>query len=185
MRTERKALTLHQPWASLVAIGAKTIETRSWATPYRGELWIHSAARLPLGEQHLGPWITRRYDHQPPYQPRTTRAYVFRHPEWEPYQNVDLPLGVVVARCQLVDCVPTHDLWECDPVQWSDDDEDAEHLRLAGWGRDGGSPAFVITDQLPLGDYTPGNFAWLLEDIEPIEPVTAKGGQRIWNWRAE
>ena len=28
-----KALTLHQPWASLVAAGAKTIETRSWQPP--------------------------------------------------------------------------------------------------------------------------------------------------------
>ena len=31
-----KALTLHQPWASLVMRGAKLYETRSWSTPYRG-----------------------------------------------------------------------------------------------------------------------------------------------------
>ncbi len=28
-----KALTLHQPWASLIATGVKTIETRSWPPP--------------------------------------------------------------------------------------------------------------------------------------------------------
>ena len=28
-----KAITLHQPWASLIADGRKTIETRSWAPP--------------------------------------------------------------------------------------------------------------------------------------------------------
>ena len=28
-----KALTLHQPWASLIAEGHKTIETRSWRPP--------------------------------------------------------------------------------------------------------------------------------------------------------
>lgn len=33
-----KALSLTQPWATLVAIGAKKIETRSWQTPYRGRL---------------------------------------------------------------------------------------------------------------------------------------------------
>ena len=38
-----KALTLTQPWATLVAIGAKRIETRSWATNYTGELAIHAA----------------------------------------------------------------------------------------------------------------------------------------------
>ena len=31
-----KALCLHQPWAYLVAIGAKRYETRSWKTRYRG-----------------------------------------------------------------------------------------------------------------------------------------------------
>ena len=30
-----KAITLHQPWASLIAHGVKTIETRSWAPPRR------------------------------------------------------------------------------------------------------------------------------------------------------
>lgn len=38
-----KALTLHQPWASLVAFGEKKIETRSWATGYRGRMALHSA----------------------------------------------------------------------------------------------------------------------------------------------
>ena len=37
-----KALSLLQPWASLVVMGIKTIETRSWATQYRGELLIHA-----------------------------------------------------------------------------------------------------------------------------------------------
>lgn len=38
-----KALTLTQPWATLVAIGAKQYETRSWYTTYRGPLAIHAA----------------------------------------------------------------------------------------------------------------------------------------------
>lgn len=42
-----KALTLWQPWASLVALGEKRIETRCWQTKYRGELAIHAAAQLP------------------------------------------------------------------------------------------------------------------------------------------
>lgn len=40
-----KALSLWQPWASLVACGAKTFETRGWATKYRGPLVIHAAKR--------------------------------------------------------------------------------------------------------------------------------------------
>ena len=38
-----KALSLLQPWASLVVAGAKTIETRSWTTAYRGTLLIHAS----------------------------------------------------------------------------------------------------------------------------------------------
>jgi hypothetical protein len=38
-----RAITLHQPWASLVAIGEKHYETRSWSTAYRGPLAIHAA----------------------------------------------------------------------------------------------------------------------------------------------
>jgi len=38
-----KALTLWQPWASLMAYGLKRYETRSWTTDYRGPLAIHAA----------------------------------------------------------------------------------------------------------------------------------------------
>ena len=45
-----KALTLTQPWATLIAIGAKRIETRSWGTDFRGPLAIHAAKGLgPVG----------------------------------------------------------------------------------------------------------------------------------------
>lgn len=42
-----KALTLWQPWASLMALGEKRVETRCWATKYRGPIAIHAAARIP------------------------------------------------------------------------------------------------------------------------------------------
>ena len=41
-----KTLTLLQPWATLVALEAKRIETRSWYTTYRGPLAIHAARRM-------------------------------------------------------------------------------------------------------------------------------------------
>lgn len=42
-----KALSLWQPWASAMARGVKTIETRSWFTSYRGDLVICSALKKP------------------------------------------------------------------------------------------------------------------------------------------
>lgn len=40
-----KALTIWQPWASLLVSGQKKYETRSWATAYRGPIAIHAAMR--------------------------------------------------------------------------------------------------------------------------------------------
>lgn len=41
-----KVISLLQPWAELVVIGAKEIETRSWKTEYRGELLIHASKKI-------------------------------------------------------------------------------------------------------------------------------------------
>lgn len=38
-----KVLSLWQPWASLLVLGWKQFETRSWYTSYRGPLAIHAA----------------------------------------------------------------------------------------------------------------------------------------------
>jgi len=40
-----KAISLHQPWANMIADGVKTIETRLWRTSYRGELLICSTRK--------------------------------------------------------------------------------------------------------------------------------------------
>ena len=37
-----KALTIKQPWATLIIQGDKRFEFRSWQTKYRGELLIHA-----------------------------------------------------------------------------------------------------------------------------------------------
>ena len=56
-----KAISLLQPWASLVVLGLKTIETRSWTTAYRGTLMIHASrgksgaavAKDPVFTRHI------------------------------------------------------------------------------------------------------------------------------------
>ncbi len=42
--TEYRVLTIKQPYAGLIALGFKTLETRSWATNYRGQLLIQASA---------------------------------------------------------------------------------------------------------------------------------------------
>lgn len=38
-------LSLMQPWASLIVMGIKTIETRRWQTSHRGPMLIHASQR--------------------------------------------------------------------------------------------------------------------------------------------
>jgi activating signal cointegrator 1 len=45
-----KALTISQPYASLIASGEKWIENRTWPTSYRGAVAIHAGK----GTQYLG-----------------------------------------------------------------------------------------------------------------------------------
>ena len=48
-----KALSVKQPWASMIASGVKTIETRTWYTEYRGPLLICSS-KQPTGQGPTG-----------------------------------------------------------------------------------------------------------------------------------
>jgi hypothetical protein len=84
-----KALTLTQPWASLVAIGAKRIETRSWGTSYRGPLAIHAAKGFPRDARDFS---------------RCIRLGVLFGPHYE------YPRGFVIATCRLAACVQVEKL---------------------------------------------------------------------------
>jgi hypothetical protein len=54
-----KALSLHQPWATLMAMGVKQVETRSWSTKYRGPLLIHAANKWSPEQDR----VAREYRH--------------------------------------------------------------------------------------------------------------------------
>ncbi|MHC4715092.1 MAG: ASCH domain-containing protein [Planctomycetota bacterium] len=45
-----KALSVREPWASLIAEGIKTVELRTWKTDYRGPLLICASRSAPTKE---------------------------------------------------------------------------------------------------------------------------------------
>jgi hypothetical protein len=50
-----QALTIHQPWASLLVKGKKRYETRDWQRNYRGLLAIHAGKQsVPVEDYPLG-----------------------------------------------------------------------------------------------------------------------------------
>ena len=38
-----KVISIQEPYATLISLGKKQIETRSWNTNYRGEIYIHAS----------------------------------------------------------------------------------------------------------------------------------------------
>lgn len=48
-----KTITLTEPWGTLVTLGVKKIETRSWASKHRGWLVIHTSKSFPLWAKRL------------------------------------------------------------------------------------------------------------------------------------
>lgn len=54
MNTKRvKALSIWQPWASLIVAGEKEYETRGWKTNYRGPLVIHASKRWGSDQRQI------------------------------------------------------------------------------------------------------------------------------------
>lgn len=105
-----KALTLHQPWASLIALGVKTIETRSWSTSYRGPLAIHAAATMPSYDKRYVPGTGVQKDAWENWRLHFSNTPSVSIPKNLPpsgYGEVGypLPLGAIVATCTLVDVV--------------------------------------------------------------------------------
>ena len=151
-----KAITLYQPWASLVAMGEKMIETRSWSTRYRGELAIHASKRFSPEEQ--------KFCNREPFRSALVANNVCRIER-------DLPLGMVIAVCKLVDCViidPENPIIIGTIVD----------LRLE-------KEVFIPPDEpeLSFGDYTPGRYAWILDEVRMLpDPIPASGMLGLWNW---
>lgn len=127
---------MSQPWASMVALGHKKIETRSWRTHHTGLLVIHAARSFPKRG----------------------------HPVWGLTSVIDafkdtlegqgsLPIGQAVAVCRVIGCVPTQ--------------------LMVGQ---------ISEEERALGDYAPGRWAWVLEDIYALpEPVLMKGALGLFN----
>ncbi|MBD2388874.1 ASCH domain-containing protein [Cylindrospermum sp. FACHB-282] len=84
-----KAISLWQPWAGLISLGLKQVETRHWGTQYRGNLIICSAQKTNRDLENL------YYD---------TFWYPLRNKRELP-RYCDLYFGYAVAQCNLTNCI--------------------------------------------------------------------------------
>lgn len=167
-----KALTLYQPWATLVAIGAKRIETRSWKTDYRGPLAIHVSKRTPAEFRKLysftapEPFRSALMDILWKKEPVKIGMFGQVMPATRYTDLVEnLNPGCVIAVCTLVSCEQIDG--RSDFLGWQ------KGMRF--WENSETERAF--------GDYTPGRWAWFLDKVKILpEAIPARGAMGLWEF---
>ena len=168
-----KALTLTQPYATLIAIGEKRIETRSWKTSYRGKLALHAAKGFGKG----GKFEFLCTCGKEPFE-----SVLTRHTEAVIAKGIDtfqlakiLPFGAIVATCDLVAIKRIG----FDELSFPDGENFYINKTIANiW--------YLNDQERAFGDYNPGRYAWLLANVKKLEtPIPTKGALGLWDWNEE
>lgn len=153
-----KALTLHQPWATLVAFEAKRIETRSWDTNYRGPLAIHA------GKNREWEYLINE---TPFYKALSTHPTVW-------HMQPPIPWGCIVATCELVA------IWKITEALMPTDHHKTGEL---GWWLYDRFWA-LSPEEYAFGNFAIGRYMWLLDNVKIMDnPIPATGHQRLWEWK--
>ena len=76
-----KVLTIKEPFATLIKNKIKYIETRSWKTNYRGELYIQAGVAKVRKDVRKRKELSKLY------------------------KEDDLQFGYIICKCNLVDCI--------------------------------------------------------------------------------
>ena len=75
-----KVISIKEPFATLIMNGLKVIETRSWKTNYRGEIYINASGKS-LAKEYLNPYVL---------------ALI---------KDMNMNYGKIICKANLVDCI--------------------------------------------------------------------------------
>lgn len=170
--TEYRAISLHQPWASLVALGIKKYETRSWSTKYRGKLLICStqAHSVTVGLMKDADLVWAEYPSL--YPEDMTNAT-------EPQKQLVKMLGwswkenISLYHAKLCDYAKPSKYFDKGKVLCVVDLANCHPMILN---------SVVPTDlERICGNWTPDRYALELVNLMPLpEPIPIKGKQGLW-----
>lgn len=127
-----KVLTIKQPWATLIMQGDKRFEFRSWKTSYRGDLLIHAGKGIDKEAMK----------------------------RLKKYLPSDMPLGKILGRVKLVDCIKMSPEFKNMLLKENSD----------------------IYTKSSFSE----NYGWQVEDVEVFsKPIDAKGHLSLWEYNME
>lgn len=149
-----KALSLHNPHAQLVRIGAKKWETRPRRMLYRGLLAIHATIAAPRA-------FVACYD-DPVFVgamlPSGTRLDQMTFGTAQGFARASVVYSFITCVVDVTDCIPTR--------EWLSKFEGNPDMR----------------EEFAFGDYSVGRYAIKLENLRRLaNPVHCRGFQGLWN----
>jgi hypothetical protein len=105
---DSRALTVKQPWASLIVCGIKDIENRTWKTNFRGRVLIHAGlgwskyqAEICISNQIKLHLEKLGYIHKYPDENIGYKGFSFSFPH-----------SSIIGSVEIIDCVTNHpSLW--------------------------------------------------------------------------
>ncbi len=152
-----KAITLTQPYATLMASGAKMIETRTWYhKPIKRGQWIAiHAAKGPSDFDDVMEFCELCISE--PFRTALNDAFVrgliTSHKGDGHLYPSDLPRGAVVAMARFAEARQTQFVMG------------------------------VSAKERAFGNYARGRWAWIFDEVKPITPpIPAKGALYLWDW---
>lgn len=159
-----KAITVYQPYASLIATENKIYETRACSTKYRGPIAIHAAQKV---DDDVFRFLIC---------PLSTMRELYKCGVTE--RNVDdLPRGAIIATAELVD------VWR---IETSVLTGEIRARKLNSDNRPSVTEIYPTHKEKELGDWRPGRYAWELRNVKILpEPIPAKGKSSLWDWNPE
>lgn len=89
-----RAISIIQPWATLILLGEKEYETRSWGNDYRGPVLIHASRKK-----------SRELEFTCRSNPIVAELFKKHGLDFE-----KLPRGGFIGQVEMIDCLPTGSL---------------------------------------------------------------------------
>lgn len=159
---DMKALSLIQPYATLIMLGYKQYETRSWNTRHRGYLGIHASLGKPKWAREVA----------------ENNRYIREALERHGLTFDTLPRGALLGTCELVETLAIVGCGSAAGLKRLDYDtrhpqDNRPEFKV---------PAFGLSDvEVAAGDYADKRFAWKLEQVVEVpHPVACTGALGLW-----
>lgn len=196
-----KAIVVRQPWATLIALGFKTIETRP--APPNGPMRPDGVRGLPgcsiergeriaivagasKAQEGLRLGLAGQVTDQEFLVDSGRLLELCNEETWA------MPLGAVVATAAVGDAVQVLESGSSRgrSYLWHGPHEGPMAHQQGGLWLIGPGPVnrghpTRVADQEPLGDFTPGRWGWLLSDVQCAQPIPCKGRQGVFELPAD